>query len=85
MFYLDVACVCNVFLGVSDACFKCFICLFCMLQVLHLNVLKVNRVLHMRCAWEAGGGAGGVGSRVGVGDVGVVERRPGDAGLRVDA
>ena len=28
-----------------------------MLQVLHLNVSKVDRVLHMGCAWEAAGGA----------------------------
>jgi hypothetical protein len=30
---------------------------FCMLQLLHLNVSKVDRVLRMECAWEAGGGA----------------------------
>jgi hypothetical protein len=38
---------------------------FYMLRLLHLNVLKVDRVLHMGCAWEAAGGAddvcGGVG------------------------
>jgi hypothetical protein len=27
--------------------------------VLHLNVLKVDRVLHMRCVWEAGRGTNG--------------------------
>jgi hypothetical protein len=30
-----------------------------MLQVLHLDVLKVDQILHMECAWEAGGGASG--------------------------
>jgi hypothetical protein len=29
------------------------------LQVLHLDVLKVDRVLHMRCTWEAGGSTSG--------------------------
>jgi hypothetical protein len=64
VFYLDVVYVCNgfqvfisVFVSVSSTCFKCFICLFFMLQVLHLNISKVDRVLHMGCAWEAGGGA----------------------------
>jgi hypothetical protein len=28
------------------------------LQVLHLDVSKVNRMLHMGCAWEVAGGAG---------------------------
>jgi hypothetical protein len=32
---------------------------FYMLQVLHLDVLKVDQILHMECAWEAGGGASG--------------------------
>jgi hypothetical protein len=27
-----------------------------MLQVLHLDILKLDRVLHMGCAWEAGVG-----------------------------
>ena len=31
---------------------------FCMLQLLHLDVLKVNRVLHMKYVWEAADGAG---------------------------
>jgi uncharacterized protein YqgC (DUF456 family) len=31
---------------------------FYMLQVLHLDVSKVNGVLHMGCAWEAAGSAG---------------------------
>jgi hypothetical protein len=30
---------------------------FCMLQVLYLDISKLDRVLHMRCAWEAEGGA----------------------------
>jgi hypothetical protein len=46
----------GIFATVSDACFKCFMCLFfCMLQLLHLDVSKVDRVLHMRCMWEAAG------------------------------
>ena len=28
---------------------------FCMLQLLHMDVSKVDRVLHMGCAWEAAG------------------------------
>ena len=28
---------------------------FCMLQVLHLNISKVDRVLHIECAWEGEG------------------------------
>jgi hypothetical protein len=46
-FYLNVAYVCNdfqVFLGVSEACFKCLSVFFCMLQVLYLDVIKVDRV-----------------------------------------
>jgi hypothetical protein len=31
---------------------------FCMLQLLHMDVTKVDRVLHMGFAWEAAGGAG---------------------------
>ena len=38
-----------------------------MLQLLHLDVTKVERVLHMGYAWEAAGGAGDV--LGGVGDV----------------
>jgi hypothetical protein len=33
----------SVFASVLDACFKCFICL----QMLHLDVLQVDRVLHL--------------------------------------
>jgi len=56
--------------------FKCFSGIFCkcfqthilsvsyvffyMLQLLHLNVLKIDRVLHMGCAWKVAGGAGDV-------------------------
>ena len=40
---------------------------FCMLQLLHLYVLKVDRMLHMGCAWEAAGGASDVPD--GMGDV----------------
>ena len=29
---------------------------FCMLQLLYLDVLKIDRVWHMRYAWEAAGG-----------------------------
>jgi hypothetical protein len=46
----------GVFTSILDACFKFFICLFfCLLQLLRLDVLKVDRVLHMGCAWEAAG------------------------------
>ena len=31
---------------------------FCMLQLLHMDVSKVDRLLHIRCAWEAIGDAG---------------------------
>jgi hypothetical protein len=46
------AMISNVFIGVftsvSDAYFKCFICLDTyMLQVLHLDVTKVNRLVHL--------------------------------------
>jgi hypothetical protein len=33
---------------------------FCILQLLHIDVSKVDRVLHMGCAWEAASGVGGV-------------------------
>jgi hypothetical protein len=42
---------------------------FSMLQLLHLDILKVDRLLHMGCACEAAGGAddvlGGVGDVLG--------------------
>ena len=31
---------------------------FCMLQLLHMDVSKVDRLLHIRCAWEAIGDVG---------------------------
>ena len=45
---------------------------FCMLQLLRMDVLKVDRVLHMGCTWEAAGGMGDVrgGVRNGPGGVG---------------
>ena len=46
--------------------------LYC--KYLHLDVSKIDRVLHMRCTWEVGQG---VGPHVSVGDAGAVERRPG--------
>jgi hypothetical protein len=62
MFYIYIASVlfgaayvCNGFQlflqSVSDACFECFIYLFFyMLQVLYLDVSKVDRMLHIKCA-----------------------------------
>ena len=38
-----------------------------MLQLLHLDVSKVDQLLHMGCVWEAAGGASGV--RGGAGDI----------------
>jgi hypothetical protein len=40
---------------------------FCMLQLLHLEISKVDRLLHMGCAWKVTDGAGDI--RGGVGDV----------------
>jgi hypothetical protein len=37
----------SFFASVSDVCCKCFSCFRCMLQVFHLNVVKVDRMLHM--------------------------------------
>ena len=67
------------FSGVSDVCFKCFICHFFMLQVLHLDIAKIDRMLHVRCAWKAGGGtssphAGMWRGSPRTGDASVVER-----------
>jgi hypothetical protein len=67
LFYLDVAYVYNgfqvfsdVFASVSNACYKCFIgLLLYVLQVLHLDILKVNQMLHIEYAWEAEGGLRG--------------------------
>jgi hypothetical protein len=55
--------------------FKCFQTLissvlsvfFCILQLLHLDILKVDRVLHIRCAREAASDAGNI--RGSMGDV----------------
>jgi hypothetical protein len=54
VFYLDVAYVYNgfkcfscVFRSVSDACFKCFVIFRRMLQLLHMDVSKLDRVLHL--------------------------------------
>jgi hypothetical protein len=55
VFYLGVAYVCNDFQmfsgvvsSVSEACFKCFICFQTYAAtILHLDVLKVDRVLHI--------------------------------------
>jgi hypothetical protein len=54
MFYMDVAYAYNsfqmfsgVFASVSDVCCKCFSCFGCILQVFHLDVSKVDQVLHM--------------------------------------
>jgi hypothetical protein len=52
MFTMVLKCFFDVFVSVSDTCFK--LCLFFyMLQPLHLNVSKVDHVLHMGCIWEA--------------------------------
>jgi hypothetical protein len=63
--YLDVRYICNdfqvfscIFASVSDTFFKCFICL--LLHVAsgtHLNISKIDRVLHIECAWEVEGDA----------------------------
>jgi hypothetical protein len=43
---------------------------FCMSQVLYLDVSKVDQVLHIGCAWEAGGGVSDPRAQSGsVGDV----------------
>jgi hypothetical protein len=82
VFYLVVAYVCNgfqvffsVFASVSDVYFKCFICLVLYDASVVLDISKVDWVLHIGSAWEAGGGANG--SRVrfgGTGDVHSGER-----------
>jgi hypothetical protein len=46
--------------------FQVFHLSFCMLQLLHLDVSKVDRVLHMGCVWEVVGGTDDV--RGGAGD-----------------
>jgi hypothetical protein len=56
IFAIVFKCFSGIFASVLDACFKCFICLFFILQLLHLDVLKIDRVLHMGYTWEAAGG-----------------------------
>jgi hypothetical protein len=94
---LSECCVClqwfssvfQVFL--PDASIKCSIFLsFLMLQVLHSNVLKVYRVVHVGCAWEAGGGASGPHGRTARApawprDAGTGEQRSVGTGPCVDA
>jgi hypothetical protein len=64
VFYLDVTYVCNDFQAFFRCFCKCFrrvsSAFFCMLQLLYLDISKVDRVLHMRCAWEVAGGVGDV-------------------------
>jgi hypothetical protein len=65
VFYLNVVYTCNGFQMFLRRFRKCFTSLFqsvssvffCMLQLLHLDVSKVERVLHMGCMWEAASGA----------------------------
>ena len=45
-------CFSRVFASVSDAHSSVSSVFFCMLQVLDLDISKVYRVLHMKCAWE---------------------------------
>jgi len=50
LFYLDLpyfTMISSVFASVPDARFKCFICFSRMLQLLHLNISKLDRVLHL--------------------------------------
>jgi hypothetical protein len=59
-------CFLGVFVSVSDVCFKCFICLQSILQVLHLDILKVDRVLHMlQCDLPVVVAGGGMRGRAG--------------------
>jgi hypothetical protein len=82
-------------------CLQCFSSVFQVFQTHVLSIssvffyvgrvvsacFKSKSVLHMRYAWEAGGGACDprTGSREGVGDMGAAERRSCNAGPRVDA
>jgi hypothetical protein len=47
MFYMVFKCFLDVFASVSDAYFKCFIYLQTYVASLHLDVSKVDRVLHL--------------------------------------
>ena len=49
MFAMLFKCFSRVFADVSDTYFKCFIYLLLYVEVLHLDVSKVDRVLHMGC------------------------------------
>jgi hypothetical protein len=40
-------CFSGVFASISDACFKCFMVFRRMLQLLHLNVSKLDQMLHL--------------------------------------
>jgi hypothetical protein len=75
-------------------CFKVFLQVFQMhvssvlsvffyiLQVLYLDVLKINRVLHIGCAWEVGGGASG--TRAGARNTDTGGQCPGNVGPDMD-
>jgi hypothetical protein len=52
-FCICLQCFSGVFASVSYV-------FFCMLQQLHLDVSKVDQVLHMRCTWEAADGMGDI-------------------------
>ena len=67
MFAMVFKCFSGVSASVSDACFKYFTCLLLYVATIGSDVSKVDRVLHMGCAWEAAGGTDDV--RDGVGDV----------------
>ena len=68
VFHLNVVYVCNGFQMFLRCFHKCFQTLvssvssifFCMLQLLYPDVLKVDQVLHIGCAWVAADGVGDV-------------------------
>jgi hypothetical protein len=76
VFYLNVAYVYNCFQILFkrfSQVFHTFVSsvssiFFCMLQLLHLDISKVNRVLHIECSWKAASSTddvwGGATSRV---------------------
>jgi hypothetical protein len=64
--YLDDGYICNdfqvfsgIFASVSNAFLSVSFVFFCMLQVVHLNILKVDLMLRIGCAWEMEGSASG--------------------------
>jgi hypothetical protein len=63
MFYLHIAYVNDGFqvfsVSVLDTCFKCFICLQTYVASVASKCYKVDQVLHIGYAWEAGRGASG--------------------------